>query len=417
MNPIFSKLGISLLSVLIFLVCSWTPVYAQKSWECRVFPIEAKTIVDPTSGAKLVFVTSATDEDTNLYFHQRSWLPDESMLVFHRKQDKATCYWGYLESTGELVRLHDPGLSLGYEGSCSRYRNSLFVILNNEVHEWLIKVEQGEYGKPSRVSVEDNLVGKLPDDVVSTVGLNENSDGSGIMIGFNSKGPTASRIILMDYKTGECKELASLNDGISHIQSSWVTPDLALFCRSCRVSDRAGDNPQGIVLARMWLTDSSEREPWPLYPQLDGELVTHECWWVDNQVTFCSGMQKAGYAEEAHVKVIDIETGIARIIGAGAWWPGGSPKEVSKRNWWHCAGSPTGKFAMADNWHGDIGIFSAKTSRTRLLTENHRTYGQGPHPHAGWAPSGTKVVFTSNLHGNPDVVIGVLPEEWIQNEW
>lgn len=405
------------LSLMTVLMSLTVPVIAANHWSCQVYPCEAKTIVDATSGAKLVFVTSATSEDTNLYFHQRSWLPDESMLVFHRQSGGATCYWGYLEATGELIRLHEPGLNLGYEGSCSRHRNSLYVIQNGEIHEWLFRIETGTQGKPSTVSVEDKTIGKLPEDVVSTVGLNENSDGSGIMVGFSSKGPSSSRIILMDHQTGECKELTHLDDGISHIQASWVTPDLALFCRSSRVTDRAQLNAQGLVLARMWLADSSDREPWPLYPQLDGELVTHECWWVDNQVVFCCGMNKAGYAEEAHVKVIDIQSGIARIIGAGAWWPGGSPKEVSKRNWWHCAGGPSGKFVTADNWHGDIGIFSARTARTRLLTQNQRTYGEGLHPHVGWSPSGTRVVFTSNLHGNPDVVIGVLPEEWLTEEW
>ncbi len=416
MYPIRSMLGVSL-SILIILLCSPSLALASKTWDCAVFPAEAKTIIDSTSGAKLVFVTSATSEDTNLYFHQRSWLPDESMLVFHRKSGDSTCYWGYLETTGELVRLHEPGLALGYEGSCSRYRNSLYVILNGEVHEWLIKIEQGSLEQPSKVSVEDKTIGKLPEDVDSTVGLNENSDGSGVMLGFTSKGPTASRIILMDYKTGACKELASLDDGITHVQASWVTPDLVLFCRSSRITDRVQVNAEGQVPSRMWLADASRREPWPLYPQLEGELVTHECWWVDNQVTFCTGMNKSGNAEEAHVKVIDIQTGIARIIAAGAWWPGGTPERVSKRNWWHCAGAPSAKFVMADNWHGDIGIFSAKTARTRLLTENQRTYGQGPHPHAGWSPSSTKVVFTSNLNGNPDVVIGVLPEAWLTTEW
>jgi hypothetical protein len=387
---------------------------AEETWECEVFPSEEEVVRDVTSGARLTFVTKAPEDDTNLYFHQSSWLPDGSLLVFHSKRSGSDCYWGYLQSTGELVRLHQPGLKLGYEGTCSRFRNSYYAIVDKAVHEWQIQIIQE---KPTRVTVIDRMVGPLPEDASTTVGLTENSDGSGLSIGFNSTGPLASRIVLMDVQTGECTELTALDDGISHIQSSWVTPDLVMFCRASRKTDRPTQVAVNGVLARMWLADASEREPWSLYPQQEGELVTHECWWVEDQVSFCAGLQKNGFAEEAHVKVIDIHTGIARIIGAGSWWKTGSPEEVSKYNWWHCAGAPTGKFVMADNWHGDIGIFSAKTSRTRLLTQNHRTYGKGAHPHAGWDPTGTKVVFASNQRGNPDVVIGILPEKWLAEEW
>jgi hypothetical protein len=165
----------------------------------------------------------------------------------------------------------------------------------------------------------------------------------------------------------------------------------------------------------MWLMDMSDEEPRMLYPQVEGELVTHECFWVDNQVTFCSGLRHDGISEEAHVKAIEIDSGVARIIGAGAWWPSGTAREISKRNWWHCSGAPNGKWVAGDNWHGDIGISSAKTARTRILTENHREYGKGDHPHVGWDPSGKKVVFTSHRHGSSDVCVGIIPEDWEDN--
>ena len=45
----------------------------------------------------------------------------------------------------------------------------------------------------------------------------------------------------------------------------------------------------------------------------------------------------------------------------------------------------------------------------RLLTSDHRIYGSGAHPHAGWDLYGESVEFTSNKLGNPDVCIVSIP--------
>ena len=112
--------------------------------------------------------------------------------------------------------------------------------------------------------------------------------------------------------------------------------------------------------------------------------------------------------EESHVKVAHPLEGEIRIIGAGSWFPALSSAELAKRNWWHAAGSPDGNWVVADNWHGDIYLFNSRTTQPRPLSLGHRTYGGGPHPHVGWAPGSRRVVFTSNLRGNPDVCVALL---------
>ena len=112
------------------------------------------------------------------------------------------------------------------------------------------------------------------------------------------------------------------------------------------------------------------------------------------------------------MKVLNITTGEVRIIGAGAWWPDGTPEQISKLNWWHAAGSDDGAGVVADNWHGDIMLFDAHTTRPRLLTGGHRTYGKGEHPHVGWDRKGEQVVFTSHRLGNPNVCVATIPAAW-----
>jgi len=142
--------------------------------------------------------------------------------------------------------------------------------------------------------------------------------------------------------------------------------------------------------------------------------VTHESWWVEDQMLFCGGLHPKP-TEDSHVKLLDVRSGETRIIGAGSWWPAGEPTEIAKRNWWHAAGSENGRWVAADNWHGDIMLFEGRTTRPRLLTAGHRTYGNGEHPHVGWDRKGEQVVFTSHMLGDVNVCVATIPQAW-QNE-
>lgn len=125
-------------------------------------------------------------------------------------------------------------------------------------------------------------------------------------------------------------------------------------------------------------------------------------------MTYCGGYVDG----QSHVNVIDVFTGQVRIIGAGSWWPEGTPAELARWSWWHAAGHESGRWVVADNWHGDIALFDGKTARMRRLTLGHRTYGVGVHPHVGWDRRGERVVFTSHMLGNPDVCVATIPQAW-----
>ncbi|MCC6489202.1 MAG: hypothetical protein IT364_17005, partial [Candidatus Hydrogenedentes bacterium] len=69
-------------------------------------------------------------------------------------------------------------------------------------------------------------------------------------------------------------------------------------------------------------------------------------------------------------------------------------------------------WVVADNWHGDITVFEAKTTRPHIVTSGHRTYGSGDHPHVGWDRLSKQVIFASHMQGNPDVCVATIPEAW-----
>lgn len=135
----------------------------------------------------------------------------------------------------------------------------------------------------------------------------------------------------------------------------------------------------------------------------------------DFTITFCGGWHPQP-EEDADVKVPDNRDGTVRILGRGSWWPDASSAQLARWIWWHAAGHENGRWVAADNWHGDIGIFHGKTTRTYILTRDHRTCGRGAHPEVGWDRRREQVVFGSRKLGNPDVCVAAFPARW-QRQW
>ncbi len=368
-------------------------------WSCPIYPPEHKVITDSVTGNQVRFITTAPGSDRAFYFTHNAWLPDGSLIVFSTDRTGRSEYFGYLTATGELARLVPAGSANAGSAVVSRRGNYVYVIRDRSVYAWLVLVDAA--GK-NKVRIRERKIGDVPESLTVKEALTENADGAYLSLSANGKNGK-NVIAAMEIETGAVKTLLETDIPTSHVQFSHTRPDLIMFA-----GDGAGDrNAQ-----RMWLVDFSGKGAWKLHHQIPGELVTHECWWVNDLVTFCGGYLKDGYKVESHVKVVNIYTQETRIIGAGSYWPEGTTSEVAELNWWHACGDPIGRWVAADNWHGGIAIFDAQTTRMRLLTTGHRTYGHGTHPEVGWDTQGKAVIFGSEYFGNPDVCIAEIPEEW-----
>lgn len=392
----FSLLNLSL----IFLFSS---LLAQ-TWECEILPPEHKIEMDKNTGSKIIFVTTDPAADNNLYFHDRSWMFDQQLLLFISNRTGRSEIFGYLTTNGALIRFNRAEDPAAFNPVASVGGDRFFVVKGSAIYEWKVTLNQ----KPEvRVFVTERKICEFPSEAKPFHSLNENSNSTLISFGYTLGGQY--HIDVANLVTGSITHVTTLDFPIQHLQFSWERPDLLSFARSYG-SDTAPDDPDEPPHVRIWLLNVHTKTAIPLFYQVPGELVTHECWWVHDQLTFIGGNRK----EEAHVKVIDIKTGEIRIVGAGAWVEGVKASELSRENWWHASGSRDGRWVAGDNWHGIIAIFDARTTRKRLLTTGHRTYGKGAHPHVGWDLNSTSVEFTSNKLGSPDVCIGELPKSWLK---
>lgn len=368
---------------------------AEVTYPMEVLPSERQIVSDEGTGAELTFLTSDSAADTNLYFHERSWLADESLLLFTSRREGGGLM-GYLTHTGELVRLTTPSGGLG--GATAAVSGPRFFAARGlELLDITLTIETPANG-PTTVTARERLICKLA--AGPGTSLNVSCDDKRLAFGGNEpEGQPGNVVLVVDVTSGAVTTLLHIpsDPGYGgHVQWSRTSPDFLSF---------AGRQQRLQVID---VRDGKVRTPYVHGPQ---ELVTHESWWVNDQMLFCGGTHPKP-TENADVKVLDVATGEVRVIGSGAWWEGATPIELAKVNWWHAAGSADGVWVAADNWHGDIMLFEGKTTRPHLLTSGHRTYGKGDHPHVGWDRTSEKVVFTSQRFGNSDVCVAAIPSAW-----
>jgi hypothetical protein len=374
-----------------------------------LLPPEQQKTVDPQTGAELTFLTTNAAEDANLYYEQRSWLADSSVILFTSARERGGLM-GYLTQTGELVCIASPQGALG-GATAARNRNSVFALRGPEIVELALDVQPPtDPGKePSRVTASEHVIAVLgPNYQPTNTSLSESCDGKYLAVGAGARGGTDpdkyGYVILIEVETGNVRELCRVPgpDFGGHVMFSLTNPNLVSHGIGQGAYLRVLDVRTGNVV---WRHEHHENE----------EFCTHHCWWANDTITFCGGFHLKPN-EDFDVKVVDIHTGVIRIIGRGSWWPEGTPEQLARLNWWHASGHESGRWVAADNWHGDIGLFHGKTTRTYWLTKGHRTYGGGRHPEVGWDRRGEQVIFASHMLGNVDVCVATIPKEW-QDAW
>ncbi|MBI2423419.1 MAG: hypothetical protein HYV27_11380 [Candidatus Hydrogenedentes bacterium] len=384
---------------------SGEPFAAETSYPLEVLPAEHVKRIDPETGAALCFLSSDPAEDTNLYYEQRSWLADSSLILFNSARERGGLM-GYLTQTGELVRITTPTGGLG-SPTAARERNRVFAVRGNQILEIAIAIDTSV--SPTSVIAAERVIAELDSaHQPFNCALSESSDGRYISAGVGARGGEdllkLAHVIVVETGTGAVRDVVTL-PGVEfhgHVMFSVTHPHLLSYARLKGPIVEVVDIRTGEIV-------------WGHRPDPKVEFATHHCWWVDGAITFCGGFHLEPNLE-SDVKVMDFRTGTVRIVGRGSWWPGAAPAELARVNWWHAAGHESGRWIAADNWHGDIGIFHGKTTRTYWLTRGHRTYGSGRHPEVGWDRRGEAVVFASHMLGNADVCVATLPQGW-QDSW
>jgi hypothetical protein len=399
-------------------------VSSTRKYTAQVLPPDQTFITDPFTGVELTFLTTKT-RSKSYYFHERSWLADESLVIF----DGHLGVMAYITATGELVVL---GEGLG-SPTCATTRNTIFCVRANDaagrgghtatdVLELMpvIEISSDPMVRPSTVTIHERVIATLP----TSGSINANHDDT--LLSVRLPGPPATANVV-GVDTGNMREVLRGDPPygrMSHLQWSRTSSNLL------SVAMGPDWNKEG-EMPRLHIIDPASGEMHAPYYQRPGELFTHESWWIDDQILYCGAPQAINLPGDtqtnqdmAHVNVLDTKTGVVRILGAGSWWSDEVVMQTWRRNWWHCAGSDDGRWVVGDTMFGELALFEAATSRPTLLTTGHRVKtgthkltDHAAHPEPGWDRKGEKVIFSSHLlsggeSADPNVCVATIPDEW-----
>jgi Tol biopolymer transport system component len=163
-------------------------------------------------------------------------------------------------------------------------------------------------------------------------------------------------------------------------------------------------------LPRLWLIGRGGSDPRPLRGQTRQEWLTHESWLSDDEIVFTHWPHPL--------------KGIRR--------DGSGERTIAAFNCWHAAPSPDGRLIACDTTLPDVGLVlvDPATGGRRTLCHPYAScrgsqwalpepiwdgptpeaaYGpQWTHPHPSFSPDGSKVVFTSDVSGHPQVYVAQL---------
>jgi hypothetical protein len=276
------RLGVNLCAASsILFACAATA--AGISYSLEVLPPEHRRMADPKTGAALLFLTTAPENDSNLYFPEYSWLADESGILFTSSRTNGGLM-GYVTATGELIRFNTPQGPLGAATAAAK-GNAVLAVRGRTIVEVKLAIQTSDAPtvRRSGVTATERVLCALPDGAPSTA-LNPSCDGKYVALGVTgfadkTRGPTICKINL---KTGKLSEVCRLppSPGYGgHVQWSRTNPNLISFAggrgptRDVAGSAHASTGPEDYAGSeeRLWVVDVREGVPRNVYRAEEGD--------------------------------------------------------------------------------------------------------------------------------------------------
>jgi len=418
-----------------------TAVYAGNLG--RHFPSEKRSYTDPVTQLPVTVLTSDAANDAKPYQTHTTWTADGQWIIF-RSDRAGSGPQAFLvnEKTGDIIQVTDGPASGTGSLNLSRKEMKLYVMRGGPV--WganandanatpplprqLVEIDLGKLipdslaGKVKEASAYERIVCTLPSDLRDAGGFaldadescaywgvawgppparpapthaNRTKDGRSVVDSRNTdpseareaarkrfaeagKGPGGIRRI--DLETGEITKVIDTEFRMGHVQTNpWVAGEI-IYCH-----ETTGDSPQ-----RMWTVRGDGSGNRPLYVETPDEWITHETVSQPDEVMFLIiGHLPYLRKHPTGVAVINLRTDDMKIIGQTEEDMGNG----QLGGYWHCNGSPDGRWAVADTFKGNIFVIDRNNGRQVLLTTDHKM--KPDHTHPIFSPDSKRVLIQS----------------------
>lgn len=401
---------------LVLWVSMFLPIPQSASDVGRRFPSEKRTIVDAQTGVTFTALTTSPANDAKIYQTHPQWTSDGKYIIFrsNRARGGSTQAFAINEVTGEIVQLTDgPGTGTGSLNVARKSNRLYFFRGGRDEPVNLIELNldplfaDSEAGKMKDPATYERLIMKLPNDVREAGGFTLDADERVAYVGVTRLTPeqvqarqqSASQppgrpptrppgqpipavpggIRSIDLQTGAIKTVIDTSFTMGHVQANPWVPGEVIYC-----NETGGDAPQ-----RMWFVRADGSDNHPLYKETPDEWITHEVVVDRDHVMFAiMGHLPRLRLKPTGIAVINLRNNEMKIIG-----------QVDEgRGFWHCNGSADGRWAVGDNFSGNIYLIDRTTGETTLLSTDHKM--RPDHAHPTFSPDGKRILIQSGLLSN-----------------
>jgi len=421
------------------------------------FPSEKKTIKDPVTGQKLIFLTTKSAGDSKTYPTHPQWTSDGEWLIFRSNRAKGEAI-AVNEKSGVMVQVTEGG----YNGTLCMAQKSMKLYFMRKGQEDKMQImevnlqavfDDSQSGKMKPVSAYERVCGTTNPEMGASgdmaldadeervyfrVGKEEAAkylDKSVVLeksFGPRNMGAGPGGIGSMNLKTGELKHVISVPFQIGHIQSNIWNPGEIVFCW-----ETGGKSPQ-----RTWTVMADGTGLRPLYPESDYEWVTHEAVIGKDEVAIAiMGHRKIGVEKDSPVEVA-ADGKIRNPVNPGQesnWGATGTREKPtglgivnlrtremiiagqtkSGSGLWHVHGSADGRWAVGDDFSRSLYLIDRKTNEMLMLSTGHKETA-ADHLHPTFNREGTKIQIQSAMLSEDNKTMNIcivnVPKEWLKRK-
>ena len=409
------------------------------------FPSEKTTMKDKVTGRTITVLTTSPGDDSKIYQTHPQWTYDGKYIIFMSNRDtayKKSKVYAVDVKSGVIVQLTEGETPAG-SLNIARLSNKLYYSSGGRGESLkLMEMDldalfrDSEKGVSKKQSAYERLVGTLPDNLRESGGFTLDANEKFAYVGVGRidalpKNDTSTRraavepipggIRAINIATGEITRVIDVPYRMGHIQANPFKAGEILFCH-----ESGGDTPQ-----RMWMVNADGSGYKAVYKERPDEWVSHETWVDANTIYFnvkpstfytkltpnVADFRKLGegvFTKDAFtlptgIFAINIRNDNVKVLGA-----------VDKgHGYWHSNGTSNGKWAMGDNFEGDLYLINLRTGEQTILTTGNMMVFKGApdhelyHPHATFRPDGRQLLYQSGVYSggkNYDLMLVDIPE-------
>jgi oligogalacturonide lyase len=384
----------------------------------RRFPSEKRTIVDAQTGVTFTALTTSPANDAKIYQTHPQWTADGKYIIFrsNRARGGVTQAFAVNEVTGEIIQLTDgPGIGTG-SLNVARKSNKLFFFRGGRGEPArLIELNldplfaDSEAGTMKATATYERVITTLPPDVREAGGFTLDAEEKRAYVGVTRLTPeqvqarqqsgsqasggqpppgrapgqpipaSPGGIRSIDLQTGAIKTVIDTSFTMGHVQANPWVPGEIIYC-----NETGGDAPQ-----RMWFVRADGTDNHALYQETPDEWVTHEVVVDRDHVMFAiMGHLPRLRTKPTGIAVINLRNNEMKIVG----------QVEEGRGFWHCNGSADGRWAVGDNFNGNLYLIDRLSGETTLVTTDHKM--RPDHAHPTFSPDGKRILIQSGLLSN-----------------